>query len=207
MISANDALLELRQGNRRFASGEISTDSMARRVHRADLVSGQNPVAIVLACSDSRVPVEMVFDQGFGDLFVIRVAGNIVTPSQLGSIEFAATQFGTPLVVVLGHTDCGAVTATLDELRGTGTHHSPNLRAIVDQIQPVVAKLLDACDDDDGETLIRDAGRANIRASVAKLTGNSEILEKLVASGELTIAGAEYSLDTGEVVFFDRDIP
>ena len=207
MISADDALLELREGNRRFVCGEIDADSMARRVHRADLSNGQSPFAIVLACSDSRVPVEMVFDQGFGDLFVIRVAGNVVAPQQLGSIEYAATQFGTPLVVVLGHTNCGAVSATLDELRGKATHDSPNLRAIVDQIQPVAAPLLEAQDSDDGEILLRAAVRANVRASVEKLTMASEILGKLVDSGKLMITGAEYSLDTGEVVFLDRDVP
>lgn len=207
MISADDALLELREGNRRFVCGEIDADSMARRVHRADLSHGQSPFAIVLACSDSRVPLEMVFDQGFGDLFVIRVAGNVVAPPQLGSIEFAATQFGTPLVVVLGHTGCGAVAATLDELRGAGANPSPNLRSIIDQIRPAAAPVLEAQDSDDDEMLLRDAVRANILASADKLTDSSEILEKLVDNGELMITGAEYSLETGEVVFFDRDLP
>ena len=204
MISADDALLKLREGNRRFVAGEIDADTMASRAHRADLSDGQSPFAIILACSDSRVPVEFVFDQGFGDLFVIRVAGNIVAPSQIGSIEFAASQFGTKLVVVLGHSNCGAVIAALKELALEQTHRSPNLRAIVDRVRPAIEPVLEAKKNSDPITLTGAAVRANILASVERLTHGSLILEQLIDARELTIVGAEYSIETGEVAFFDR---
>lgn len=166
---------------------------------------GQEPFAIILACSDSRVPVELVFDQGFGDLFVIRVAGNVVAPSQIGSIEFAASQFGTRLVVVLGHSNCGAVIATLKELALEQTHRSPNLRAIVDRVRPAVEPILGAHQQSDEETLTGAAVRANIHASVEKLSHGSLILEQLTNDGELSIVGAEYSIETGKVEFFVED--
>jgi carbonic anhydrase len=203
MTSANDALERLRDGNRRFAVGEISDESLARQAHRAGMSDGQSPIAIILACSDSRVPVELVFDQGFGDLFVIRVAGNVVAPSQIGSIEFAAGQFGTQLVVVLGHSNCGVVTAALKELAIEQTLRSPNLRAIVDRVKPSVEPILDMHRDSDEATLTAAAVRANIQASVKKLSHGSLILEKLVDEGSLTIIGAEYSIETGRVEFFD----
>ena len=146
MISAVDALERLREGNRRFASGRGGRNISGTQANRAELSAGQNPFAIVLACSDSRVPVEMVFDQGLGDLFVIRVAGNVVAPSQVGSVEFAAAQLGTRLVVVLGHSNCGAVDATLKELAADQEVQSPNLRAIVDRIRPAIDSLGDAAD-------------------------------------------------------------
>lgn len=205
MISATDALLELREGNRRFVAGEVDTESMANRTHQADLSGGQSPFAIVLACSDSRVPVELVFDQGFGDLFVIRVAGNVVAPSQIGSIEFAAGQFGTKLVVVLGHSNCGAVIATLKELSLEQTHRSPNLRAIVDRVRPAVEPLIDAYKDSDESALTAAAVRANVRASVEQLSRGSVILEQLIDDGKLTIVGAEYSIETGKVGFLAHD--
>src|SRR5262249_8676874 len=118
MPHPGQALDRLRDGNRRFASNQPASVFLSSRARRAELVAGQRPFAIVLGCSDSRVPAELVFDQGLGDLFVIRVAGNIVAPSQIGSVEFAVSRFGTPLVVVLGHSQCGAVTATLEELQG-----------------------------------------------------------------------------------------
>ena len=205
MISADDALLELREGNRRFVAGEIDADSMASRAHQVGMSGGQNPFAIILACSDSRVPVELVFDQGFGDLFVIRVAGNVVAPSQIGSIEFAASQFGTQLVVVLGHSNCGAVIATLKELALEQTHRSPNLRAIVDRVRPAIEPILEAHKDSDTNTLTGAAVRANILASVERLTHGSLILEQLIDAGELTVVGAEYSIETGKVEFFDKN--
>ena len=204
MISANDALKELRDGNRRFVGGEVDAASMASRAHQAELSNGQNPFAIVLACSDSRVPVELVFDQGFGDLFVIRVAGNVVAPSQIGSIEFAASQFGTNLVVVLGHSNCGAVIATLKELSLEKTHRSPNLRAIVDRVRPAIEPVLETHRDSDVQTLTGAAVRANIQASVERLSNGSLILEQLLDDGELTIVGAEYSIETGRVEFLDE---
>jgi carbonic anhydrase len=204
MISAKDALLQLHEGNRRFVAGELNSESMASHAHQSGMSGGQNPFAIVLACSDSRVPVELVFDQGFGDLFVIRVAGNIVAPSQIGSIEFAASQFGTKLVVVLGHSNCGAVTAALNELSLEQIHRSPNLRAIVDRVRPAVEPILEAHKESDTNTLTGAAVRANIHASVEKLAHGSLILEQLIEEGELTIVGAEYSIETGDVEFFDE---
>jgi len=157
----------------------------------------------VLGCSDSRVPAEMVFDQSLGDLFVIRVAGNIVAPSQIGSIEFAAERFGTRLVVVLGHSRCGAVLATLEELQHpSGGSHSRNLRSIVDRIRPAVEGLLSDGAASDPERLVEEAVRANIRASAEQLKHGSEVLEQLIAGDGLIIVGAEYSLNTGVVDFF-----
>ncbi len=207
MVTAHDALLELRDGNRRFVAGEIDAESMASRAHQVGMSGEQNPFAIILACSDSRVPVELVFDQGFGDLFVIRVAGNVVAPSQIGSIEFAASQFGTQLVVVLGHSNCGAVIATLKELALEQTHRSPNLRAIVDRVRPAIEPVLEAHKDSDTNTLTGAAVRANILASVERLTHGSLVLEQFIESGELTIVGAEYSIETGKVEFFDKNPP
>src|SRR5947207_5008990 len=129
-MKAPEALEKLKQGNARFIANVRGAEPILSQVRRADFVHGQNPFAVVLGCSDSRVPAEIVFDQGLGDLFVIRVAGNIVAPSQVGSVEFAAERYATRLVVVMGHSQCGAILATLEELR-TRTKHSHNLRAIV----------------------------------------------------------------------------
>ncbi len=205
MISAEDALLELQNGNRRFVAGDIDAATVASRAHQAGMSDGQAPFAIILACSDSRVPVELVFDQGLGDLFVIRVAGNIVAPSQIGSIEFAAGQFGTRLVVVLGHSNCGAVIATLKELSLEHTHRSPNLRAIVDRVRPAIEPVLKAHENSDEATLTAAAVRANIHASVEQLSRGSLFLEQLISDGELRIVGAEYSIETGRVEFFAPD--
>ena len=205
MISPADALNELRAGNRRFVSGEANAESLARRSHRADLADGQDPIAIVLACSDSRVPVEIVFDRGFGDLFVVRVAGNVSGPTPIGSIEYAVAQFGTPLVVVLGHSRCGAVIATLAELAGELTHRSPGLRAIVDRVRPAVEPILVANGDPHDPAVIEQAVRANIRASVRRLSNSSGLLERQIDAGQLIVVGAEYSIETGEVEFFEGD--
>lgn len=205
MISALDALLRLRDGNRRFTAGQVDTESMARRVHEAGISDGQHPFAIILACSDSRVPTELIFDQGIGDLFVIRVAGNVVATTQIGSIEFAAKQFGTKLVVVLGHSNCGAVIATLKELALKESQSSPNLRAIIDRIRPAVEPILEAHKDDEDHGVIRDSVLANVRASVEKLSHGSLILERLIENGELCITGAVYSIETGQVEFFDEN--
>ncbi len=207
MISAVDAIQRLREGNRRFVNGETSIDTTTSHLQRPDMASGQNPFAIVLACSDSRVPTELIFDQGIGDLFVIRVAGNVVAPSQIGSIEYAATQFGTRLVVVLGHSNCGAVIATLNELAKQDEHRSPNLRAIVDRIrpavEPVLAEPLDSKTDDDFELVIDKAVRANIGQSVDRLEHGSLIVENLIEEGDLHVIGAEYSIESGEIDFFE----
>jgi len=166
-------------------------------------VTGQEPFAIILGCSDSRVPAEIVFDQGLGDLFVIRIAGNIVAPSQIGSVEFAAERFGTRLVVVLGHSRCGAVLATLDELRRPHESQSPNLRSIVDRIRPSVEGLLAIDASADPDALVSAAVRANVDFSVDQLRRGSKILEQLIAHDGLHIVGAEYSLETGIVDVFD----
>ena len=164
---------------------------------------GQAPFAIILGCSDSRVPAEIVFDQGLGDLFVIRVAGNIVAPSQIGSVEFAAERFGTPLVVVLGHSQCGAVLATLEALEQPAGYQSRNLRSIVDRVRPSVEALLATGLKDDHEALVRQAVRANVRVAADHLRHGSEILEQLIQDGGFLVVGAEYSLETGIVDFFD----
>jgi carbonic anhydrase len=202
MIPAHEALERLRAGNRRFVAGERTADEPLSHQRRAELVAGQEPFAIVFGCSDSRVPAEIVFDQGIGDLFVIRVAGNVVAPSLVGSVEFAAAQFGTRLVVVLGHTRCGAVTATLDELQRPSGGQSKNLRSIVDRVRPAVVPLLDADPAGDRDALIDRAVRANVIASANQLRHGSEILEELMGDG-LVVVGAEYSLETGVVDFFD----
>ena len=203
MIPASEALDLLREGNRRFVMNQSRTASASHHERRLSLVSGQEPFAIVLGCSDSRVPAELVFDQGFGDLFVIRVAGNIVAPSQVGSVEFAAAKFGTRLVVVIGHSQCGAITATLDELLGRSTTESRNLRSIVDRVRPSVETVLAGRDPRDYDALIRDAVRANVRASASHLRHGSELLERLVREDGLLVVGAEYALDSGVVTFFD----
>ena len=199
MISASDALERLSEGNRRFAAGTSNRNEADVHAHLAELQAGQAPFAIVLACSDSRVPVEMIFDQGLGDLFVIRVAGNIVAASQIGSVEFAAEQLGATLVVVLGHSNCGAVDATLMELRREQEHRSPNLRAIVDRILPAVEPLID----DDGHVPLPEAVTANVRHSVGRLKNGSLVLEQKIESGELSVVGAEYSIESGEVNFLN----
>jgi carbonic anhydrase len=203
LILAPEALHRLRDGNRRFVAGVRGTDALADRARRRDLAAGQAPFAIILGCSDSRVPAEIVFDQGLGDLFVIRVAGNIVAPSQIGSVEFAAERFGTRLVVVLGHSSCGAVLATLEELRRPSQDQSRNLRSIVDRIRPSVEALLAAGTSRNPDALVEQAVRANIRVSANHLRHGSEILEQLIQRDGLLVVGAEYSLETGAVEFFD----
>jgi carbonic anhydrase len=203
MLTAVEALSRLQEGNRRFVANQTNPDSLDHARRRA-LAAGQEPFAIILGCSDSRVPAELVFDQGFGDLFVIRVAGNIVAPSQVGSVEFAASRFGTRLVVVLGHSGCGAITATLEEITGRATSQSRNLRSIVNRVRPSVETLLTSrLHENDEEALIRDAVRANVRASVNHLRHGSELLERLSLDDGLMVVGAEYSLETGVVTFFD----
>ncbi len=203
MIPAPEALALLREGNRRFVAEVRNRDGVASQARRRALVDGQEPFAIILGCSDSRVPAEIVFDQGLGDLFVIRVAGNIVAPSQIGSVEFAAEQFKTRLVVVLGHTQCGAIEATIDQLQRRTEDQSRNLRSIVDRVRPAISSLLETELRHEPAALLHHAVRANIRMSADHLRHGSEILEQLIASEGLLIVGAEYSLETGEVEFFD----
>jgi carbonic anhydrase len=203
MISAVAALERLRAGNERFVANTRSDATVERRSHREELANGQEPFAIILGCSDSRVPAEIVFDQGLGDLFVIRVAGNIVAPSQIGSVEFAAGKFGTRLVVVLGHSRCGAVEATIDELQRPSKNQLRNLHSIVDRVRPSVEALLATGLRHDREALLRDAVRANVRVSASQLRHGSELLETLIGRKELLVVGAEYSLESGVVDFFD----
>ena len=203
MVSAFKALDRLKQGNERFVTGKGVREIGVDHAQRMAQVVDQNPFAIVLGCSDSRVPAELVFDQGVGDLFVIRVAGNIVKPSQIGSVEFAAEKSGTKLVVVLGHSHCGAILATLEELEQPSESRSPNLRGIVDAIRPSVENLFQASQGDHREDLVQAAVRANIHTSVDQLRHGSEILENLIRDERLQIVGAEYSLETGVVEFLD----
>jgi carbonic anhydrase len=208
MIPARAALAALREGNRRFVGklgleSESGLEAGAARAQRRKLPAGQEPFAIVLGCSDARVPAEIVFDQGLGDLFVIRVAGNIVAPSQIGSVEFAAAAFGTRLVVVLGHSNCGAIHATLEQLARPWREQSRNLRSIVDRIRPAVEGLLEHDPPRDQRTLEQQAVRANIRMSANHLRHGSELLEQLIQGDGLLVVGAEYSLETGVVDFFD----
>ncbi len=193
--------MHLAEGNARFASDTRSTDAIYSRHRRQELTANQEPMAIILGCSDSRVPAEIVFDQGLGDLFVIRVAGNIVAPSQVGSVEFAAERYGSRLVVVLGHSQCGAILATLDDLRSPHRNTSRNVQSIVNRVRPAVEGLLDT-----GlahEDLVKYAVRANIRAAANHLRHGSQLLEQMIAEHQLLVVGAEYSLETGVVDFFD----
>ena len=203
MIPALEALARLREGNRRFFAEVRSDDDLTSRNRRMALTDVQEPFAIILGCSDSRVPAELIFDQGLGDLFVIRVAGTIVAPSQVGSVEFAAERFHTRLVVVLGHSNCGAIEATIEELGRPSKDQSRNLRAIVDRIRPSVEPLLATELRHDLKALAHEAVRANIRASVNHLRHGSDVLEQVIDRDGLLIVGAEYSLATGVVDFFD----
>ncbi|GAC1503860.1 MAG: carbonic anhydrase [Steroidobacteraceae bacterium] len=203
MIPARQALALLQEGNRRFVSDISNRDAITDRARRLEVAASQEPFAAILGCSDSRVPVEIVFDQGLGDLFVIRVAGNIVAPSLIGSVEFAAENFGTRLVVVLGHTQCGAIETTLQQLQRPVENQSRNLHSIVDRIRPSIEGLLGTEIRHDPAALRRAAVRANIQASVKHLRHGSEIIEQLIQRAGLVVVGAEYSLETGVVDFFD----
>ena len=203
MVSAREALKLLREGNVRFASNVRGPDSLLSHTRRAELAAGQQPFAIILGCSDARVPVEIVFDQGPGDLFVIRVAGNIVAPSQVGSVEFAASHFNTRLVVVLGHSQCGAILATLEELQRPTENQSRNLRAIVDRVRPSIEGLLATDLRHDLDALVKQAVLANIRASANELRHGSQLLERLIQDDGLLVVGAEYFMESGVVEFFD----
>ncbi|MDN3650143.1 carbonic anhydrase [Reinekea marina] len=203
MITAAEALERLKVGNERFVAGNSQHEEMSSEKRRQLVVAEQKPFAVILGCSDSRVPAEIVFDQGLGDLFVIRVAGNIVAPSQVGSIEFAVEQFGTPLVVVLGHSNCGAIKSTIDVIRGNVDSSSHNLNSIVSRIRPVIETLCESNISEDEEELKKYSIRANVRASVGHIRYSSPILEKLVQQERVTVVGAEYSLETGVVNFID----
>lgn len=200
-LSAREALNRLIEGNRRYAQNVRSVDSMLSH-NRRDMQS-QRPFAVILGCSDSRAPAEIVFDQGLGDLFVIRVAGNIVAPSLVGSVEFAADKFDTRLVVVMGHTGCGAVAAALDAIQHRAGPASRNLMSIVDRVRPSIEGLVATDLARDPTRLAREAMRANVRASVSHLRHSSEIIERLAATDGLWVVGAELDITSGEVGFFD----
>lgn len=202
-LSAADALTRLREGNQRFATNVRSIDAMLSQANRAQLAEGQWPFAIILGCSDSRAPAETVFDQGLGDLFVIRVAGNIVASSQIGSVEFAAERYGIRLVVVMGHTRCGAIDATIDALAAPGVPISRGLTSIIDRVRPSVATLLETELARDRDALANAAIRANVRSSVDHLRHGSPILEPLVEHEGLRVVGAMYDIESGTVDFFE----
>jgi len=203
MIPAREALQRLREGNLRYVDENRSSESVISPRRRAELVGSQEPFATILGCSDSRVPVEIIFDQGLGDLFVIRVAGNIVAPSQVGSVEFAAERFKTRLVVVLGHSKCGAIQATLEQLTGPTERQSRNVHSIVNRVRPAVEGLLETGLRHDYDALVHHAVRANVRASTNQLRHGSQVIEQMIQTEGLVVVGAEYSLETGVVDFFD----
>lgn len=207
MISATEALERLREGNRRAVTGEGRPNSILDPDHLDELASGQEPFAAILGCSDSRVPPEIIFDQAPGDLFVIRVAGNIATPTQVGSIEFAVENLNTPLVVVLGHSDCGAVLGTLDACRNPNLAVPGNLQAILDHIRPTLEPLLSAARSQDSDGLLDEAVHANVHAAIADITALSPVLANRVKSGDVSILGATYSVQTGRVDFFNPPDP
>ena len=203
--TAEQALEMLKQGNARFVENVQNPQSTLLASNA--LTHVHEPFAIILGCSDARVPAEIVFDQGLGDLFVIRVAGNVVAPSQIGSVEFATEKFGTKLVVVLGHSHCGAVTACVETLINPDQQFSPNLRSIVDRIRPSVYNLHEIYtangQDIDEQELINRGIKANVRMSVTQLKHGSRILEDAVNNGSLIIVGAVYDLDAGKVTFIE----
>jgi carbonic anhydrase len=205
MIVAEEALLRLREGNARFVSGDVDAGIQHYRVRREQIVAGQEPFAIVVGCSDSRVPVEIVFDQGLGDLFVIRIAGNVISKTQLGSIEFAALKYGTRLVVVLGHTGCGAMTAAAAAVQGGEDPGSENLRQLVEQIRPAVMRAVELDGDSAPDELIDRVGRENVRYSVEAIRTGSDVIRRLAEDDGLQVVGAEYSLATGAVAFLDGE--
>ena len=203
MITAREALERLREGNHRFTAPDQTRQAETGASHRRALAGGQSPFAVILSCADSRVPPEIVFDQGLGDLFVVRVAGNIVTPPLLGSVEFAVGQLGTRLVVVLGHSSCGAIQAALAQIERPDENLSPNLRSLVDQIHPAVASLLASGSQQDRDALIGQMVRENVRASVSQMSKRSPLIAALIEDDGLVVVGAEYSLESGAVAFFE----
>jgi carbonic anhydrase len=203
MESATLALTRLREGNRRFIANVRGIEALLSQQRRADLVAGQQPFAIFLGCSDSRAPAEILFDQGLGDLFVIRIAGNIVAPSGIASIEFAAQRFGIPLVVLMGHTGCGAIEATLESISRPNDESLRNLKSIVDRVRPAIEPLVGTDLARDPVELRRQCVRANVRAGANHLRHGSPVLERLVLDGKLAVVGAEYDLESGVVDFFD----
>ncbi len=187
-MNADQALQALLEGNKRYVAGQ------PRRPHqsierRNEVIAGQSPFAVVLTCSDSRVPAEILFDQGIGDIFVVRTAGNVADDVAVGSIEYAAEHLGSPLVVVLGHQKCGAVAATADGGQAPG-----HIASIVEIIRPAVREAL-------GQpgNVVENAVLANVRRTVDQLAHSQPILAHLGHEGKLKVVGAYYNLETGEV--------
>ncbi|GJM42911.1 MAG: carbonic anhydrase [Ardenticatenaceae bacterium] len=202
-MNTTDALRRLQDGNGRFLAE--TQNRHVSQTQREALTTGQAPFAVILSCADSRVPPEIIFDQGLGDLFVIRVAGNVITPEVVGSVEFAIHVLGSRLVVVQGHTDCGAIKTTLAEMATPTPTLSPNLQSLVDRIRPSITPLLEKIDLSDPQTLMPQAIQANVHQSVTQLKQNSDIVQNLIQTDDLQIIGAEYSLATGQVTFYDSD--
>ncbi len=196
MIPAVDALELLKEGNARFVSGKSAE---IHRTHK--MVDNQEPFAVVLGCSDSRVPPEIVFDRGVGDMFVIRIAGNIVTPLELGSTEFAAVQFGPRLVVVMGHTCCGAVQATVKTLASGLTAQTADLSAGMKTIVEHIGVSVDL--ETDEAHIVDQTIEANVRNSVKSLREQSQVLIDLCNDDGMMIVGAVYDIGTGVVSFLD----
>lgn len=207
-ISSSEALTRLIEGNQRFVNNTVSVNSITHEQRRLQNINGQSPYAIILSCSDSRVPSEIVFDQGLGDLFIIRVAGNVVAPSIIGSIEFAASTFGTQLVVVMGHTNCGAVSAALDIEQNRKGVPSENIRDIINRILPSIKPIVRNSKINpqlSKEIILKECIQANTMASINEIRYGSKIIESLIENKKLAIVGAEYSLETGKVTFFEDD--
>jgi carbonic anhydrase len=202
-VPASEALRRLRQGNARFVANVLSIDSLARRLRRSEFKEDHAPFAIVVGCSDSRAPAELLFDQGMGDLFVIRVAGNVISPSQIGSVEFAAESLGTRLVVVMGHTHCAAIDVTLRAVERGERHDSDHVMSIVERVRPAVEAVRDAAGRRSREAILRSAVRANVRVAVDHLRHGSSLLQKISMEDGLAVVGAEYDLEKGKVDFFE----
>ena len=198
MIDANEALQRLQEGNERYLAGE---GGAASRQDIAALAAGQSPAVILLGGSDSRVVPEILFDQHLGELFVVRVAGNVASPEVMASIEFAVLRFGSPLLVVMGHTDCGAVSAAIAELSEPTSDTPRNIKGLVDRMIPAI-KSVRPHQDEDGAWM-RQAVRANVAASLRHLLQTSGPIKEAVGAQTLTAVGAEYNLSTGAVEFLD----
>ncbi len=208
-VSADEALQRLMEGNKHYVQSKLTNAAKSDSATRASLAKSQKPYAVVLTCSDSRVPPELIFDKGLGELFVVRVAGNIPDPVVLGSIEYAVEHLGSSLVMVLGHERCGAVKATVDA-NGKSTG-SANIDAIVKIIEPNVQPAARNCDACAGEKNCAETKNSefvecvvdeNAKKVAASLTEKSEILKHLVDEKKIKIVAAKYDLDDGTVILF-----
>lgn len=200
MTSAQEAIKLLKEGNQRFVANKRQIDP-----HGDDHAVDENPIAIVLGCSDHRAPPDIVFDRGLGDLFVIRVAGNIVTPTQLGTIEFAAQTFGPRLIVVMGHSRCGAIQATIQTRHKNATPGSPNLDSIIKRMLPAIDAHLDSETDPTDLDFIRQVTHTNVFNSIRDLRAHSQIIADLMDNDNLLIVGAYYDMVSGRVEFIEQE--